>query len=412
MKVKIGGRVREIPEILIYLMVALGVVALLHRFVVSPLADTPYYPSLILLEFLILSLVPFLYVYREYTKIREKERYFPQFLKDLADVQRSGLSLVQAVYNVSEHHYGPLTEDVKRLAVRLSWGVSFEEAFQKFAKETKSRLIASAVLIILEAFSSGGKIADILDTVAADIRTTHELREERKARFSPFVGTIYVVFLLSLGLAHILLNVLLPEIPVLPTFNLNFSAGGLPTTGGGSSTVSVQEMPFKILFLHLLIIQAIVSGLLAGIVGEGSLTAGLKHVFIMGFIAVVFFQLVIFPVDPVDRIGRAIGKMPGTFNMSIDLGEYYVEKNITAQAIEDFVRDYRRNFGRTMVPEVRFQEDVPCGPCMEGLVSVKKDIVVVKEPTYLSFRVVNNGDGTVTVFVGGRVETASGDKGA
>ena len=389
-------RGREIPS---FVWVGLGdlLLFLLLLYLANAFyAGTPYYSTIVALVILIALLVPFFYIYQGYRKIKEKERFFPQFLKDLADIYRSGISLVQATYQTSQQNYGALTPHIRKLAIRLSWGIPFEEAFKLFAKETKSPLIEGATLIILEAFASGGDIPSVLETVAEDIRKLKDLEEERKSHFAPFVGTMYVVFLISIGLSYILLQVLLPEIPVLPSFSMNFTPQGGQNFGG---TATIPEYPLKILFLHLLLIQAIISGLIAGIIGEGSWSAGLKHVLVMGFIALLSFQLFILPTNPADRIARTLTKMPLTMSFSVDLGQFYVEHNITVADVNRFIVGRRGLFGGGNVRiKFTFAQDPQCKLCGK-LVEVNADGVFIKKPVYLSFRVVSNGDGTATVYV-------------
>ncbi|NPA86912.1 MAG: hypothetical protein GXO00_02800 [Candidatus Diapherotrites archaeon] len=393
MRIKILGRVREIPDYVPVLLLDAVVFAVLFYLVNHYYAGTPYYSTLLALVIFVALLIPFLYAYNNYRKIREREKYFPQFLKDIADVYRSGMSLVQAIYQVSKQNYGELTPQIKKLAVRLSWGVPFEEAFRLFAKETGSPLIEGATLIILEAFSSGGNVADVLETVAEDIRRLRTLQEERRSRFSPFIGTMYTVFLISIGLSYVLLNVLLPEMPVLPSLSLSFTPGGT-----ASGAASIPEYSLKVIFLHLLLIQALVSGLLAGIVGEGSWTAGLKHALIMGFIALIAFHLFILPVDPAERLAGTIAKLPTTLTMSVDLGRYYVEKNITVDEIREIIASRGNVFARNTDVDIRFEADPQCEAC-GSLVEVNAEGVFIREPLYLSFRVMSNGDGSVTISV-------------
>lgn len=397
MRIKLFGKVREIPEWLPLIILDILIVTPLLVYVVVTFRDTPYFSTLIALVFFLLVLIPFVYFYRRRLLILEKEKNFPQFLKDLADLQHTGLSLVRAVYHTTKQNYGALSPHIKKLAVRLSWGVPFEDAFKMFADETGSEKIKSAVLIILEAFESGGNIPNILETVAEDLRRINALQEERKTRFGPFVSTMYVVFLLSIALSYILLNVLIPEIPVMPSFSLKFSLGGSPTLGKASS---IPEYKLKMLFLHLLIVEAIITGLLAGIVAEGSWTAGLKYVLVMSFVAILLFHIFILPVDPVDRIGRTLAKMPPTMTLVVDLGKYHVDKNILKKDIQDFIKNYKLFGFLERNVSFDFEVEATCKPCIKGIVRVTNDGIFISKPVYLNFKVVSNGDGTFTVRVG------------
>jgi len=66
-------------------------------------------------------------------------------------------------------------------------------------------------------------------------------------------------------------------------------------TKGGAliKSQSLSADTFKLLVYHATLIQGVFSGLLAGHMGEGSLTAGVKHVCILVIIALVAFNTVI-----------------------------------------------------------------------------------------------------------------------
>ena len=304
------------------------------------------------------------------------------------------MSIVSAVHHLSRQKYGALTDQVKKLSVMLSWGIPFEEAFMKFAKETKSKMIESLVLIILESFYSGGNIADILDTVAEDARRLREIQEERKSRFSSFVATMYVVFIISLILVYMLLIVLLPEMPAVPNIGFSFNISSAPSPGGSVSVIPEQEM--KTLFLHLLIIQAVVSGLMAGIIGEGTWTAGLKHVFFMSLIGIVFFQLFVFPVDVLERLAKNITKIPPTLSMNIPMGSYYVEKNITVEELKDKVESISPRHSDIDIEFVATPDCEQCGSSVE----VNGEGVFIREPQFLTFTINSTGDRKYVIYVG------------
>lgn len=360
--------------------------------------DTPYFHTFIFFAILVFIVPVGGYIYYNYTLLQNKEYYFPQFLKDLADGVRAGLSLPQAVMNVSKVNYGALTEDVRKLATHISWGVPFDDAIQRFAERTKSKMIKTSVDLIIEAYLAGGKIADILDTVAGDAGVMHSLKEERKTKFSGFIGTIYAVYVIFLIIVTVLLSDLLPEIPTIPSFGSSGSAQSLGLLGGFSEkppqTISEDEL--TAIFFNLAMIEAIFAGLLAGIAGEGSTVAGIKHAIILIFISLVVFQIFIPIPDPKDRLARAVAKMPINVDASVSVGKFFVEENITSEDIIQHVKKYvkKMNFPmRDVDVEISFEEAPEgCEPCTAGIVEIHPHAVIVTEPTYLSFRVKTDVD--------------------
>ncbi|NPA76706.1 MAG: type II secretion system F family protein [Candidatus Diapherotrites archaeon] len=352
-------------------------------------SGTPYFYTFAFFALALFLLPVGGYVYYKYVTISAKEYYFPQFLKDLADGVRAGLPLPQAVVNVSKVNYGPLTEDVKKLATYVSWGIPFEEALTRFAQRTGSKMIRSSIQLILEAYRAGGGIADILDTMAEDAGHIHTLREERKTKFSGFVSTLYAVYIIFLLITVILVNVLLPELPTLPSF----SAGGSLFGGGNTSSAApIPEDALNAIFFNLAILEAVFSGVLAGVAGEGSISAGIKHAIILTFIGVAIFQLFIPVPNPVDRISRALVKLPVNVNASVNIGRFFTDENITVGMVRSSVAAYMKSTGiavstQTIVHHIQFVQDPRCNACNKGYVEVLPDAVLVYKPTYLDYTI-------------------------
>ena len=387
--VKIGKRKHRISEFAIVFSLALifSLAVILYAF--HNYSGTPYFYTLIFVAVMGFIVPVGGYIYYQYTLIQNKEYYFPQFLKDLADGTRAGLSLPQAVVNVSKINYGALTDDVRRLATYVSWGVPFDEALRRFADRTGSRMIRASVDLIVEAYLAGGGIADILDTMAEDAGKMRSLKEERKTRFSGFISTIYAVYVIFLLIVVVLINTLLPQIPTMPTFgNANTTIfGGF----GAANAKPIPEDELTTIFFHLAIIEAIFAGLLAGIAGEGSVVAGIKHAIILTFIGVAVFQLFIPIPNPVERIAAAIAKTPVNIDASVYVGKYFVDSSFTAGQVTAEVKKQLKSMNIPIVGGVgaiRFRIDPKgCTACSKGEVQVLSDAIIVKKPTYLTFRI-------------------------
>jgi archaeal flagellar protein FlaJ len=261
---------------------------------------------------IIVGVVPYAFMsYFEFSKVKSVEDQLPLFLLDLSEAQKIGMTLPDALKQVSKTDYGKLSEEIKRIEYQLSWGVPTQEALNNFAiKLKKSKMIGRVVRIINEAYSSGGDIARTMEATASDITSIKDAEKERKAVTNQHMMIMYAIYFIFIGIVIGLSQTLIP----LMSLNVNTGVAGNimaftdPCQGCGSnsgiqcincSIFSVLCKMFAIekgcyyyaLFLLMAVMQGIFSGLVAGQIGEGSVTAGLKHSSIMtisGFGVLIF----------------------------------------------------------------------------------------------------------------------------
>ncbi len=246
---------------------------------------------------LIVGFMPYFFNrYFRYARLKAMEESFPEFLRNLAESQKSGITLPQAIMNSTKVDYGPLSEEVKKMAFQLSWGVPFPKVLKKFSERVKdSSFLKRSVAIILEAHRSGGDIAEVMESVAESARQVKELESERKSRFNQQLLVMYAIYLIFIIIIVALNKILLPM----------FALSASEEIGGVSFSMGTLDPEFyRTIFLHMILMQAVFAGLIAGQVGEGSVVAGIKHSAIMlaiGSLAFIFFlpsQQILINVEP------------------------------------------------------------------------------------------------------------------
>jgi pilus assembly protein TadC len=127
------------------------------------------------------------YIDRRTSMLEDK---FAEFLRDLAEYWRVGLSMTSAVDTISRGEYGVLTKDVQKMAAQISWGVAFNEVLRAFAGRLKTKIVDRSVSLIEEANKAGGKISDVLVTAAEDAAEIKWLQKERRKGVSMYVMVI------------------------------------------------------------------------------------------------------------------------------------------------------------------------------------------------------------------------------
>ncbi len=243
------------------------------------------------------AFAPYLsYLYLKHSRLIAVEEQFPNFLRDLSESKKSGMTLPTAVQKSAKTDYGPLSTDVKRMGDQISWGVSFEAVLQRFAKNTGSRFIQRSVSIVIEAHRSGGDIAQVLRSVAEDAAMIKESEARRKATLSQYVMTVYAIYFIFIGILTSLDKIM---VPLASSPTLGMIGGGIGGMVGSGMEAAAPETGgfdfdnYKILFFHMAMLQGIFNGLLAGQIGEGTVVAGLKHSLIfvvLGFLAFLIFM--------------------------------------------------------------------------------------------------------------------------
>jgi pilus assembly protein TadC len=66
--------------------------------------------------------------YIDYRWRKEVDEHLPDLFRSIVQAQEIGMTLPKALEEAAERDYGPLTPELKKMTVQISWGASFEEA--------------------------------------------------------------------------------------------------------------------------------------------------------------------------------------------------------------------------------------------------------------------------------------------
>ena len=214
--------------------------------------------------------------YLDYRWRKAVDEHLPDLFRSIVQAQEIGMTLPKALEDAADRDYGPLTPELKKMTVQISWGASFEEALLAFGRRVGTVLTQRTVPMIIEASRSGGRVEKVFDPMGKFVQTTILLEKERRTQTRPYIAIIYVALFVFLFTIVMLFK----------TFFTNVEGTALLSMPTSSPT------DLKRIFLHLTLVQGFFSGLVAGKMGEGSVSAGLKHCLVMmllGYVALKFF---------------------------------------------------------------------------------------------------------------------------
>jgi flagellar protein FlaJ len=214
--------------------------------------------------------------YIDYRWRKAIDEHLPDLFRSIVQAQQTGMTLPQALEETAKRDFGPLTAELRKMTTQISWGMSFEDTLLALGSRVNTVLVQRTVPMIIEASHSGGHVEKVFDPMGKFIQTTLLLEKERRAQTKPYIAIIYLSFFVFLFTIILLFK------------SFFVSVQGTPILG--TAVMPVDEM--QEMFFRMTSVQAFFGGLVAGKMGEGTISAGLKHSLIMmlcGFIALKLF---------------------------------------------------------------------------------------------------------------------------
>ncbi|HSA37936.1 MAG TPA: type II secretion system F family protein [Methanoregula sp.] len=282
----------EKPENILIVCIPLGLLVFIAGFLymvrtygMSVLFKTTSIDDFAVLAVLICVVPLALLDFKEQWRIKSLENALPNFFRDLAGMNDSGMTLPNAVHLVASAEYGALTPHIHKLDNEMSWGVGFVEALYHFGKGLGTKLADRSVDLIAKASRAGGDISEVLRAAAKDTFEVVNLQQERANNMIIYVVIVLVAFAVFLFVIAILVASFLTTMA---------TAGATATASGARGFGGVVDLfLYKRLFAHAAMLEGFFSGMVAGQMGEGRFVGGLKYSAIMLVLAWVTFRFFI-----------------------------------------------------------------------------------------------------------------------
>jgi len=241
------------------------------------LRGLPLFDEYILLAIVIAVFPSAVLDYVDYRWRRSVDEHLPDLFRTIVQAESTGMTLPQAVEDASKRRYGPLTAELKRMVAHMSWGSSFEKALQSFGARVSTSLVRRSIPIVIEASNSGGRIEKVFEPLGRFVQSTLTAEKERSAQIRPYIAIVYVSFFVFLFTVIMLFKTFFLQLAEMPMMQ----------------TALLTPAEARALFFHMSVVQALFSGLVAGKMGEGTVSAGLKHSVILlvaGYLALKFLM--------------------------------------------------------------------------------------------------------------------------
>ncbi len=244
-----------------------------------------YVDDPVVYSFYILA-IPLL-IFHEYKRGWEEkiQAQFPDFLKKLASTNETGMTLRDSIKLMTHTDMG-MGKEIKKIYNDIDWALTINEALRRFANRVRTHVVARSITLVTKANESSGDIGEVLNVAARDAAAEQELKNERRVSMFIYIIIIYMSFIIFIGIIYVISS----------TFLEQMVKAGERVTSSGSRAIAMSLTreglaDYNRIFFHGALIQGVCSGLIAGVMGEGSVLSGLKHSVIMVTIGYLLFKL-------------------------------------------------------------------------------------------------------------------------
>jgi len=228
---------------------------------------------------LIISAVPPAFVHSKISARKTSiERGIANFLRDLTEVRKTGLSPEKCIENLSDRDYGEFSKELKQMSSDLSWGTPMRKVIMDFVKRTKSWMSQIVMFLLLEAVDVGGGTIAMIESLARFNNMTQEVDREKRMNTRPYLLMPYFC------------AVLLVATTLMTLIFTTQTVGMTESTPTGAKSIDIDFL--TMIFTVSVITHCYLIGLVAGKISEESLAAGFKHSALLVLIAIVAAKVV------------------------------------------------------------------------------------------------------------------------
>ena len=204
------------------------------------------------------------------TRVREVRRLddaLPEALSRLASFNDRGVNLLRAFGIVGRKGAGGIHRVFRSVSQDVMWNGNFATGLRRLRTRVRSRRVAKLSVLFERASRATGNLKDVLDIAAAEASKTGILRARKRQAMLSYVFVIYVVFAVFLYVIVTIARLFQDG---------SFTGAGALTGGKGLDTLTAYST-----FQNAVMIQGVSAGLVAGRLGEGYLTSGIKHAVVL-----------------------------------------------------------------------------------------------------------------------------------
>jgi flagellar protein FlaJ len=186
-----------------------------------------------------------------------------QFLRDLVETRKSGLSPEKSIEALSQREYKGFSRHLRNISTKLNWGYPLRQIYEEFAEKVKNWLALINIYLLIDTIEVGGGTEQSIESLAEFSESTKQLEAEKRAALMPLMIVPYIGAALLTGTTVMFLGF--------------FTSSNLG--------VSVPAMMLNKTLLTPLALHSFTLGLVTGKITSGRVSAGFKHAILLSLVS-------------------------------------------------------------------------------------------------------------------------------
>ncbi|MFA5106001.1 MAG: type II secretion system F family protein [Candidatus Micrarchaeia archaeon] len=205
------------------------------------------------------------------------EEVLPDFLMMVAANLRSGMAPFAAFRLAARPEFGPLEKEIKIVAAKSLGTESLSTSLLQLTARIDSPLLGRTITFFEQGLRSGGKLAELLESAAEELREMEQLKKELALNTRSY--TIFLFFVVIVGLP-LLLAISGQFLTTFAKIQSSLDAGSITSATTALTAPKLTLSPnfvFQMAFVIIFGTCTLVS-LLIGVISEGKFLYGVKYV--------------------------------------------------------------------------------------------------------------------------------------
>ncbi len=191
------------------------------------------------------------------------EKALPDFIRDVAEGRKIGLSPEGSIEQLASKNYGRLSKSIKTMGSQISWGLPIIKVIKTFAESVDSWITMAIGTLMVEVVDVGGGTVSSFSQMADFTRKVNEIEADKRAALRSYIFVVYMA-----GIMLVLTTFMMVYFLSTP---IKFSGPVAATPGITITPATVQGL------LTASIFDGWVIGFVAGKMGGGTVADGFKH---------------------------------------------------------------------------------------------------------------------------------------
>lgn len=241
----------------------------------------------VIIVMLLVALIPYAFSYRSYNRRIDKvEGALPDFCRQLSSLVKYNMTLTHAIELTAQEGKSYIQEDIRVLSRDLVWGVRLSSALKRFADRMKNLSVDRLVILLSQTEHFTNDLSLTIDLQYHEAKNRESLKRERKSDMGVYIVIVFMAFavfvFVQIIMSEVFLNIM--------TENAE-SLSYLSSSSGSSFPAQLYQM----IIYHSILIHGFCSGLVAGMMGTGSIKGGVLYSCVMltlGSLAFMFVGMV------------------------------------------------------------------------------------------------------------------------